>query len=305
LNTTFETTPCDLCGSTLTRPYLGVHDRIYDLPGEFQIVHCEQCGLLYINPRPNRASIGQYYPGLTYHAFRPDGGLKAALKRYMRQNEAKGLLEGLPGGAKVLEIGCGTGDLLVALREAGAEVMGVEPNADAAEAARSRSRLHVEIGMLDDVALESAQFDLVFMKYALEHVHSPRATIHQIANLLLPGGRAVFWIPNAASWDARLFGGYWRGLDAPRHLYIFTPTTIRELIATAGMQVQDITYSPVPNDWAGSFEFWLRDRGLPRTMARWFGVESPLALAAWLPFSAAAATFGAAGRMRVTVVRNP
>ncbi len=315
--TTLESVACDLCGSTDSRPYLRVRDHIYGLPGEFQIVQCQRCGLLYINPRPDKASIGQYYPDLDYHAFKPASGAKAALIRRMRDTEARDLLAGVSsspnsergqgGEVKVLEIGCGTGDLLVALRERGADVMGIEPNAAAVKVAREQNGLNVQVGMLADVMtngqLAPAQFELVLMKYALEHVHSPREELITISQLLKPGGRAVFWVPNADSWDARLFGAYWRGLDAPRHLYVFTPDTMRQLCALAELTIHDISYSKVPNDWAGSVEFWLRDRGIPEGIAREFGISSPPAMAAWLPISALAAWMGKAGRMRVVAVK--
>ena len=304
MNITLETVACDLCHSMNTHDYLCVRDRIYNLPGEFQLVKCDHCGLLYINPRPDRASIGAFYPDLDYHAFRPDGGIKAQVKKILRNSEAKSLLDGLPQGARVLEIGCGTGELLVALRERGAQVMGIEPNAAAVATGQKTYGLHIEHGMLDDIPLEPGQFDLVLMKYALEHVHSPRETLTAIQKLLKTDGRAVFWVPNSESADARLFGVWWRGLDAPRHLYIFTPLTMRELIESAGMQLSRITYSPVPNDWAGSFEFWLCDHGLPVGIGRWFGVESPLAMLAWSPVSVIAAMLNATGRMRVTAIKK-
>ncbi len=299
-----ESVACDLCGSSDTRLHLCVHDRMYGVPGDFRLVQCWSCGLLYVNPRPDQASIGAFYPDLGYHAFQPSGGLKARLMNWLHDREAAALLAGLPRGARVLEIGCGTGDLLVALRERGADVRGIEPNAAAAEMARTRRGLPVETGILDDAQLQPAQFDVIAMKYALEHVHHPSGTLSRIGELLKPGGRAVFWIPNAASLDAHLFGPCWRGLDAPRHLYIFTPATIRRLLDSAGLRVETISYSPAPNDWAGSVEFWLREHGISARMARRFGTSSPLAMAAWLPVIALAALLHASGRMRVAATKS-
>jgi len=295
-----EFVPCDLCGAIDAAPYLKVQDRIYGLPGEFTLVKCGYCGLLYLNPRPDKSHIAGYYPDMDYHAFRPDGGAKAALLEPLRATEARALMEGLPPNPRILEIGCATGDLLVRLRAAGADVMGVEPNAAAVQVAHEVRGLNVLTGMLDDIHLEPAQFDLVLMKYALEHVHSPLATLTAIKKLLKSDGRAVFWVPNARSLDARLFGKYWRGLDAPRHLYIFTPDTLRKLLDAAGMKTTLVTYSPLPNDWAGSVEFWLKAHGVPAYLARWAGVSDPIALLAWLPISTLAALAHATGRIKVT-----
>lgn len=302
--TTLETVVCDLCGSTNAQPYLCVRDYIYGLPGEFQLVRCQTCGLLYLNPRPDRASIGTFYPNLDYHAFRPASGLKAKILDRLRHNEAKSLLTGVPANPRVLEIGCATGDMLIRLRALGADVMGIEPNGAAVAVAREQHKLNVEMGMLDDVQLAPSQFDLILMKYALEHVHSPRSNLITISRLLKPGGQAVFWVPNADSLDARLFGRFWRGLDAPRHLYIFTPKTLSGLLACAGMCIHNLSYSSVPNDWAGSTEFWLEAHRMPHRLAHWFGVESAPALVAWLPISTAAAAFKASGRIKITAIRQ-
>lgn len=298
-----ETVACDLCGRDNCAPVFTVRDYIYGLPGEFSLVRCQHCGLLYLNPRPTRQSIGKYYPDLDYHAFQTPPAWKAAILSRMRTAEAKALLRDAPAEPRVLEIGCATGELLVTLRAMGAQVSGIETNGAAVQVAREQHKLDVQIGMLDEVRLMPVQYDLVLMKYALEHVHDPQATMHTIGELLKPGGRAVFWVPNARSWDARLFGPYWRGLDAPRHLYIFTPETMQRMAESAGLSIRAIDFSSVPNDWAGSCEFWLTARHLPRQLVRLFGVDNPIALAVWFPISKIAAAARAAGRMRVVVQR--
>ncbi|MHB8626366.1 MAG: class I SAM-dependent methyltransferase [Aggregatilineales bacterium] len=291
-----ESVGCDLCGAAANqaREVLWVRDRIYGLPGEFTLVRCEACGLLYLNPRPDRAQIGAYYPDLNYHAFKASGGVKSRLLAIRREREARALLAGLPDQPMALEIGCGTGELLAALKAHGARVVGVEPNSAAAQIGTAQYGLTIHVGMLEDVpdsALPPGSFDLAVMKYALEHVHNPREVLMRIATLLKPGGRAVFWLPNADSWEMRLFGTRWRGLDAPRHLYIFTPATIRRYAETVGLKVIEVAYSGVPNDWAGSLSESLSG-SLPALVALW-------------PVSVVAALFHKAGRIRVTLAKLP
>ncbi|HLY26164.1 MAG TPA: class I SAM-dependent methyltransferase [Aggregatilineales bacterium] len=302
--TQLEYVPCDLCGAIDAAPYLKVHDQIYHLPGEFQLVKCGYCELIYLNPRPDSASIGAFYPDLDYHAFRPSSGFKADLLKRRRESEARSLVASLPAHPRILEIGCATGELLVTLRTMGAQVAGVEPNAAAVQVARDRHALDVQQGTLDEATFEPGQFDLVLMKYALEHVHSPLATLRRIRDLLKPGGQVVLWVPNAASLDSALFGKNWRGLDAPRHLYIFTPKTMRRLIQTAQLRLTKLSYDPMPNDFAGSVEFWLLDHAISPMLARALGVNNPAALVAWLPISTLAALAHRSGRIRVTATRD-
>lgn len=299
---------CEICGSADASVYLHTRDHLYGTSGEWTFLRCNNCGLIYLSPRPTITQIGAYYPDLDYHAFKKSGGIKSRIVAWLRQREAQALLHGLSANASVLEIGCGTGDLLAELARLGATATGIEPNPAAAQQARDRYGLDVRIGMLDDHTnlLPSASFDRVLMRYALEHVHHPLTTLRQIARLLKPDGRALFWVPNAQSWDAYLAKSYWRGLDAPRHLYIFTPATMQRLIEAAGLRAVAVTYSGVPNDWVGSAEAWLRDQKQNQRLiflSRLINMENPLALAAALPLGSSAAVWRRAGRMCVVAGR--
>lgn len=297
-----ESPRCDLCGSADAVPYRTTCDHIYGTAGDWTLVRCASCGLVYLSPRPTPDAIGAYYPDLDYHAFVPTRGLKSRVIDWLHEREVSALLRDVPHGARVLEIGCGTGELLLKLRSHGAAVTGIEPNAAAAQLARDQHGLDVRTGILDTVTLDPASFDLILMRYALEHVHSPSGTLKQIAALLTPSGCAVFWVPNLASWDARLFGSYWRGLDAPRHLYLFSPTTIQRLLAESGLHLASIAYSGVPNDWAGSAEAWLRSRN--PALANLLSMKNPIVLLAWSPISLLAAALRHAGRMQVTATKR-
>ena len=249
--TEFEQVACDLCGEAETRPFRITRDHLQGGTRPLSFVQCKQCGLIYLNPRPTRTQIGAYYPDLAYHAFESAHGWKDALQTRVRRREAQQLLSGQQH-PRVLEIGCGTGEFLAMLQQLGATTYGLEPNAKAAQVAREQSQSTIVTGTLDDVLPDALPqgLDLVIMRYALEHVHSPRETLRRIAALLKPGGRVALWVPNADSWDATLFGSFWRGLDAPRHLYLFTPKTLKRLSETAGLAVRGLTFNAAPNDWA-------------------------------------------------------
>jgi SAM-dependent methyltransferase len=306
-----ENVPCPLCGSDSPRLKHWLRDEIYpELAGQrapneqFRLVACTNCDLLYLSPRPSLTELPNYYPDLDYHAFKPATGITAKLKMLLARQQARALLrETASQPALALEVGCGTGGLLGALQREGSLAFGLEPNQAAVAVAQAQG-LTVTVGSDDTLAQLPAnypsQFDLIVLKYVLEHVPDPLPTLQAIAGRLRPNGRAVLWLPNAQSWDCAWFGRRWRGFDSPRHLLIFTPATIRAMAAKAGLTVEAIGYSPLPNDFVGSFaHFWRGKRG-----AWFFGPKNPLGWAAWLPVSALAARMRRSGRIRVVLSAN-
>ncbi len=65
-----EHVACDLCGADAPMPLAQVRDRVFGLPGVFQLVRCTSCGLVYLNPRPLAADLAAYYPSEEYYAYR-------------------------------------------------------------------------------------------------------------------------------------------------------------------------------------------------------------------------------------------
>lgn len=137
-----------------------------------------------------------------------------------------------PGAGRVLDIGCGDGAFLEWARAAGWEGIGVDPDPGAVASARSRG-LDVRLGDARVLVDERASFDAVTLSHVLEHVHDPEALLKQIRELLKPGGLLWLDTPNVASTGHRLFGRSWRGLEPPRHLVLFTPSSLRQILAAA------------------------------------------------------------------------
>jgi SAM-dependent methyltransferase len=114
---------------------------------------------------------------------------------------------GLPAGARILEIGCGTGGNLAMLRQFG-EVSAVEPDDDARAHAAAKSGVPVRPGLLPDGLPDfEGPFDLAAAFDVIEHVDEDAASVAAIGRLLKPGGRLIATVPaNAWMWsdhDAR------------------------------------------------------------------------------------------------------
>jgi 2-polyprenyl-3-methyl-5-hydroxy-6-metoxy-1,4-benzoquinol methylase len=116
----------------------------------------------------------------------------------------------------------------------GWEVEGQEVDATAAEQARTRHGLRVHLGALADVALSGSTFDVVAMNHVIEHVPDPLALLKECRRILKPGGRLIAVTPNVNSLGHHRFGACWRGLEPPRHLHLFSVTTLNHLGVQAG-----------------------------------------------------------------------
>jgi 2-polyprenyl-3-methyl-5-hydroxy-6-metoxy-1,4-benzoquinol methylase len=78
------------------------------------------------------------------------------------------------------------------------------------------------------------------MWHVLEHVHALHNYLSQINKLLKPGGRLFVAVPNYTSADAKLYKEFWAAYDVPRHLYHFSPASMKTLLQKHGMKLTGI-----------------------------------------------------------------
>ena len=242
-----ERVPCVLCGHDGADVVRAGGDRLQTAqarpcqPTTFTLVRCRGCGLVYLDPRPTAAEIGGFYPD-DYHTARGAGGpaqrLEDAWRRRQFGEVARWLAELRPGRGRLLDVGCGSGELLEALRDDGWRVSGVEPSARSAEIARTQRGLDVQTAAFDDATLPESSCDVVVLAAVLEHLHDPLAALARARRLLTLGGLvAVLFLPRFDAPQARLFGPRWIGLDLPRHLYQFETHTFAAAADAAGLRV--------------------------------------------------------------------
>lgn len=237
-----EATSCLVCGSTVNTPRYSLRDWACELPGEFYLVRCCNCGHVYQNPRPTQADIGQYYPA-TYQPFwrsidEEESGWKRSLRHWQWRARCLQVARLLPGGS-LLDVGSGTGVFLNEMRRYGSwQLSGVELSQHAAEYARRKFDLQVFSGQVEDAPWPPGAFNVVTLWDVLEHLPNPRAALSRVRALLAQDGYLVFSVPNASSIDARLFGRYWIGLDAPRHMSVFNLHILRRLLGETGFTIE-------------------------------------------------------------------
>lgn len=149
-----------------------------------------------------------------------------------------GLKESPPG--KMLEIGCGRGERLGLFRDLGWEVTGQDIDKKAVAHAKAARGVDVLCGELTSLGLASAQFDVIVMSHVLEHVPDIKQILSECFRLLQFGGRLIIATPNADSFGHKKFGRNWRGLEPPRHLYIFSEKNLQAILLQIGFRIVSV-----------------------------------------------------------------
>ncbi|MGA3176805.1 MAG: class I SAM-dependent methyltransferase [Candidatus Acidiferrum sp.] len=138
---------------------------------------------------------------------------------------------------RLLELGCGSGAMLKSMKELGWQVEGVDFDPAAVGQAREKG-LTVHLGTLADQKFPDETFDAITASHFIEHISDPLGMLQQCRRLLKPGGLLVLITPNAGSWGHRIYQADWRGLEPPRHLRIFTPSSLEALCRQAGLNLR-------------------------------------------------------------------
>lgn len=267
-----ERVVCNICHRSDGQVFHQCYDLLLDRPEvKSTFVKCAGCGLVYQNPRPTQAELSSHYPP-EYESLvnlpRGTSYLRTFGKIFQNISETrtKFILREKRIG-RLLDIGCASGAFLLNMGQyPGWELFGVDQNSYAVALAR-RSGLDVHQGSLVDADYPDNFFDVITLWAVLEHVPDPTATLNEIHRILKPDGLLLLRVPNLSSWDARLFGSMWVGLDAPRHLFVFSPRALTSLLKQTGFKVKRI------NCISGSYpalvlnvRFWLTARKVSARM---------------------------------------
>ncbi|MDH7461444.1 class I SAM-dependent methyltransferase [Chitinophagaceae bacterium 26-R-25] len=235
-------TACPCCGSSNIKEVLKAEDFTVSHE-KFAIWECGDCTLRFTQDIPDGPSVGAYYKSENYisHSDTKEG-LVNSLYHKVRQRTLKAKhtlvqkVTGLKTG-KLLDLGAGTGAFLSFMNTNQWDVVGLEP--DDVARAKAKELYNLDLRSADQLfQLPSGNFDVITMWHVLEHVHELHPYIEQLHKLLKKNGKLIIAVPNYTSYDASVYKEYWAAYDVPRHLYHFSPASIKKLVSQHGMKVE-------------------------------------------------------------------
>ncbi|MBI3244776.1 MAG: class I SAM-dependent methyltransferase [Chloroflexi bacterium] len=235
---------CNLCGSEQSRElYPATLPETHQIKAgsafnctspdygqHYRIVQCEQCGLVFANPRGVGEAVLQAYEAVEDPLYlQEQAGRVATFRKHLKPLHR---LTGEPAGRRLLDVGAYTGIFVEVATEAGWAAEGIEPSTWAARHAQQNG-LAVKQGTLANGGWPDESFDVITMWDVIEHFDDPLCEVAHAFRLLKPGGTIVIHTIDIGSLTAKVMGGRWPFL-MEMHVVFFSRATLRAMLEKAG-----------------------------------------------------------------------
>ena len=261
---------CRICGNRDGNSSYVAREMQFGTRESFEYFQCAKCGCLQIAQVPG--DLGRHYPK-EYYSLTSLGTLprQSRLKRFLKRRRLEHFLgtrtvlgalvehafghpdvpawfakAGPEPHWRVLDVGCGAGGLLHALWYAGfSDLTGVDPYID-----HDLNYGHGVRVFKAEVAALAGPFDVVVLSHSFEHMANPEQVLRHVHGILAPGRFAVICIPLVSSYAWERYLTNWKGLDAPRHLFLHSLESMRLLAERVGFEIADVLFT------SGAAQFW-------------------------------------------------
>ena len=224
---------CPLCASAAATELHLPHSVVWKC-------RADDCGLEFASPQLQdneleRAYSTHYYPGTrNSHPFRREGTPDSVLRQILPQLERH---LGTVHGLRLLDYGCGRGQLSQIASDFGLAPIGIEPDPLARNVAAERVRMPVYANLAALCAEHStAQFDLVILWNVIEHLRQPWSELQRIRRLMRPGAWLLLCTMNTDCLRARIERARWISYSDPTHFFYFSRRSLERVLRSAGFQ---------------------------------------------------------------------
>lgn len=265
---TFKRPLCSVCNSNGVELYKGLTDKLFGSNGKWNLFKCtnKDCNTIWLNPAPVEEEIYKAYQKYYTHT---DSNLRKTniLRKFFNRIQESYLTNkyGYPSTAPkflrlilfiaplrrsatdfnvmylpstngtLLDIGCGSGEFILSMQLKGWDVTGIDFDFKAVQLAQSKG-LNVKKGDLFDQTFKDERFDAIVLSHLIEHVYDPSKILIECKRLLKKGGKLVIATPNNESLGHIVFGHNWRGLEPPRHINLYSMSSLKSLIDRTGFE---------------------------------------------------------------------
>lgn len=293
-----EPSSCPICGHPRLRrrtPGRNLRDGL-DVLGAYY--GCRQCGHRILHPLPSKPDLDRYYRQAREQSAGDPSSLEGS-NRLLRRIAGKlnscftrsdgrywqahhYLPPDPPPGARLLELGCGTGDTLRNLMDRGYAVAGLDVSpAHVETCSRSCPDGDFWVDDLENLAREEGGFEFARMDNVLEHILNPLPALQSAHRLLRTGGQLAIYVPNADSLSLALLRSRSISHWVPFHLHLFTLRSLAHALLEAGFVVRRQELLTPPTWWFLSVAQLLGPASVQARLCRSGNLNALLHLAAW------------------------
>ena len=223
---------CILCGSS--------QRNLLYRQNQWDVYQCSECHLGVLDPWPDDQELANLYQQEYFQNQYNDELKINSPEMKQRLTEEKHRLRffhKFKKKGKVLDIGCGRAYFLLACREKGYDVEGIDISADVASYVSRELKIPVYIGDVSNIVIPDKTYDVITMWHSLEHTPDPNIYIQKARRWLKDDGILVVDVPNYASHDAIKTWNNWVGWQIPYHFYHFTKSSQAALLSKHGFTV--------------------------------------------------------------------
>lgn len=329
----FETLEeCPYCSSKKIKFLFKAPDRLTNLPGEFSLYKCQNCDLVFLNPRVKEESIKLLYSDeLGYYKLKETTQIKNILylikkflynqtlinhfnyklgrKRFLfylltfpfrRILKTKSIPVFRDNGC-LLEIGCSHGGFLEKMAKLGWKVKGIEMHEKSALHAMEKRGLDIISKKVEECNFRE-EFDAIVMNMLLEHLYDPFKNLEIITTWLKSEGQLIFSIPYFEGVEFKWFKRHCYGLHLPFHITFPNKKIIEDYLEKLGYQKIEFYHHSFDRDIVASSHYKYQDT--KSVFYKVLAYNKFLRFVAIKPFVLALAFLGRTSRVTVRAIKK-
>ena len=217
------------------------------IANSFRHIRCSTCGMILVSPRLKESIAHDLYEESDYTEYFKIKLIPSVEYRrnVLAKNKFKQISEYFDKPGKVLDIGCGLGEVLSVFQDGGWNCTGIDFNSFAAEYAAKNFNLNIINKSIFDIDESSeSSYDLIMLWGVLEHFYDPKKILKKVNKLLSPDGLLLLEVPSADSLLVRLIEATARPVDriieGDRHIMLFSVRSFEQITKACGFTPEKI-----------------------------------------------------------------